>query len=103
MGVVWRAWDTLLEREIAVKVLAEHIDGDAFAQRIEQEARVLARLEHPGIVAVHDAGTLDDGRGWYVMRLVRGERLDVAASRFENLGDALRVILRLIDTVAFAH
>lgn len=103
MGVVWRAWDTLLEREVAIKVLAEHIDGGAFAQRIEQEARVLARLEHPGIAAVHDAGTLDDGRGWYAMRLVRGERLDVAARRFENLGDALRVLLRLIDAVAFAH
>lgn len=103
MGVVWRAHDTLLDRDIAVKVLAEHVDGEAFAERIEREAKILARLEHPAIVAVHDAGTLDDGRGWYAMRLVRGERLDLAAAHFTTVGDALRVMLRVIDAVTFAH
>lgn len=103
MGVVWRARDSVLERDVAVKVLAEHIDGESFTRRIEQEARILARLEHPGIVAVHDAGMLDDGRGWYAMRLVQGERLDRAATQFLTLGDVVRVMLRVIDTVAFAH
>ena len=103
MGVVWLAHDRQLERDVAIKVLAEHVDGDAIATRLQREAQILARLEHPGIVAVHDSGVLDDGRPWYVMRLVRGSRLDEAASRFATIGDALRVMLRLIETVAFAH
>lgn len=103
MGVVWRARDAELDRDVAVKVLAEHLDGVAFERRLRNEARILARLEHPGIVAVHDAGTLNDGRGWYVMRLVRGERLDVAAARFDTVGEALRIVERLCETVAYAH
>jgi serine/threonine protein kinase len=103
MGVVWRVHDHELGRDVAAKVLAEHVDGASFTARLRREARILARLEHPGIVAVHDAGVLDDGRAWYVMRLVRGERLDEAAPRFESLGDALRVMMRLAETVAFAH
>lgn len=103
MGVVWRARDRLLEREVAVKILAEHIEGEAFAARLRREARILARLEHPGVVAVHDLGVLDDGRAWYVMRLVRGERLDEAAPRFATIGEALRVMTRLAETVAYAH
>jgi serine/threonine protein kinase len=103
MGVVWRAHDRELERDVALKVLAEHVEGDAIAARLQREARILARLEHPGIVAVHDNGVLDDGRPWYVMRLVRGARLDDAAPTFATIGDALRVMLRLVETIAFAH
>ena len=50
----------------------------ASSRCLQDEARILGRLEHPGIVPVHDAGTLPDGRVFYVMKLVRGERLDVA-------------------------
>ncbi|MES2305799.1 MAG: serine/threonine-protein kinase [Gemmatimonadota bacterium] len=103
MGVVWRAHDGELDRDVAVKILAEHIDGGEFTHRLEREARILARLEHPGIVAVHDAGTLADGRGWYAMRLIRGGSLDQAAAQFDTVGDAVRVMLRLVDAVAFAH
>jgi len=103
MGVVWRGYDRVLEREVAIKLLAEHVEGEAFVARMERESRILARLEHPGIVAVHDAGLLADGRAWYVMRLVRGERLDHAARRFGGVGDALRVMDRLAEAVAFAH
>lgn len=103
MGVVWRARDGELDRDVAVKVLAEHVAAESVATRLRREARILARLEHPGIVAVHDAGVLDDGRPWYVMRLVRGERLDAAGRRFAALGEVLRVMMRLAETVAFAH
>ena len=102
-AVVWRANDRELERDVAIKVLAEHVDGEVIASRLQREARILARLEHPGIVAVHDSGMLDDGRPWYVMRLVRGARLDEAAPTFATIGDALRVMLRLVETIAFAH
>jgi serine/threonine protein kinase len=103
MGVVWRARDRQLERDVAIKVLAEHVDGEAVAARLRREALILARLEHPGIVAVHDSGVLNDGRPWYSMRLVRGARLDHAAGSFATLGDALRVMLRLTETIAYAH
>lgn len=103
MGVVWRAVDRQLEREVAIKVLGEHVDAEAIAGRLQREAQILARLEHPGIVAVHDSGVLNDGRPWYSMRLVRGARLDQAAAGFATAGDALRVMLRLTETIAFAH
>src|ERR1700730_19362047 len=74
MGVVFLARDAVLDREVAVKVL-DRADSAA-AGRLGQEARILARLEHPGIVPVHDFGELADGRIFYAMKRVRGERLD---------------------------
>jgi serine/threonine protein kinase len=103
MGAVWRARDRLLEREVAVKVLAEHVRQPEVAARLAREALILAKLEHPGIVAVHDTGTLADGRTWYAMRLVRGDRLDHAARRFGSQGEMLRALMRVAETVAFAH
>ncbi|MBL0180401.1 MAG: serine/threonine protein kinase [Gemmatimonadetes bacterium] len=103
MGVVWRCRDTLLERDVAVKLLVEHLSGAAWAARLAREARILAQLEHPGIVAVHDAGMLSDGRAWYAMRLVVGEPLDRARGQLGTLGDVVRVMIRLADTIAFAH
>jgi serine/threonine protein kinase len=102
MGAVYRATDTTLEREVALKVLTTGSDSPEIASRLAREAKVLARLEHPGIVAVHDAGTLQDGRPFYVMRLVQGRRLDDYA-RETGRGDLLRVFLRICDAVAYAH
>ncbi len=102
MGGVFRVEDVTLEREVALKVL--HLDdrGGALSARLLQEARVIARLEHPGIVPVHDAGTLPDGRPYYTMKLVQGRRLD---EHVENaaISDRLRIFLRICDPVAFAH
>jgi serine/threonine protein kinase len=103
MGVVWRAHDLVLERDVAVKVLADHLEGEELTKRLRREARILARLEHPGIVSVHDAGTLDDGRAWYAMRLVRGTALRDAAATIPTLGQALRLMMQLAETVGFAH
>lgn len=103
MGVVWRARDSLLDRDVAVKVVAAHLFEGEFTLRLTREARILARLEHPGIVAVHDCGVLEDGRGWYVMRLVRGTRLDEAARSIATRAELLRVLERLCDTIAYAH
>ena len=103
MGSVWEADDTVLGRSVAVKVLDLPDEAGDLAARLEREARVLARLEHPGIVPVHDAGTLPDGRPFYAMKLVRGERLDEAAARLASLPERLRLFLRVCETVAFAH
>ena len=103
MGVVWRARDTLLDRDVAVKILAAHLDDDDFLSRLAREARILAALEHPGIVPVFDMGTGEDGARWYVMRLVRGTRLDVAARDGRERRDLLRIVEQICDAVAYAH
>jgi serine/threonine-protein kinase len=102
MGAVYRATDGVLGRDVALKVLVTELDGDDVARRLQREARVLASLEHPGVVAIHDAGALADGRPFYVMRLVRGRRLDEHA-RHELLGERLRRFLAVCDAVSFAH
>jgi serine/threonine protein kinase len=100
LGVVYLAHDAVLDRDVALKVL----DGDdpSRRERLEREARILARLEHPGIVPVHDVGELPDGRIFYAMKRVRGERLDRWAAG-AGLRARLTVLLRMCDAVAFAH
>ena len=102
MGVVYRALDAELGREVAVKVLRTATDP-GLAARFRQEARVLARLEHPGIVPVHDAGVLSDGRAFYVMTLVRGQPLATRARALATLPERLRLFQRICEPVAFAH
>ena len=64
---------------------------------------MVARLEHPGIVPVHDVGRLPDGRAYYVMKLVRGERLDAWLARGPALAARVRLFQRLCEAVGFAH
>lgn len=102
MGTVYRAFDRTLGREVALKVLRADVTADEATIRLEREAQILARLEHPGIVPVHEVGTLADGRVYYVMKLVRGQRLHDFA-RGAPRADVLRVLLRVCETVGFAH
>jgi serine/threonine protein kinase len=103
MGVVYAAEDETLERRVALKVLdVPGTDGD-LANRLMREARVLARLEHPGIVPVHDVGTLADGRVFYTMKFVEGQRVDKFIEGVESVQDRLRLFLRICEAVAFAH
>jgi len=103
MGVVLRARDRELERDVALKVIAvEAADADT-AARLRREARILARLEHPGIVPVHDVGELPDGRVYYAMKLVSGKRLDELLREGQPLRERLRLLLRICEPVAFAH
>jgi serine/threonine protein kinase len=107
MGEVHRAYDRHLERDVAIKLLATELAAPEVAERLHRESRVLAQLEHPGIVPVYDAGVLDDGRVFYVMRLVNGVRLDEFArdahARGITRGDLLRTVLRIAEAVGFAH
>ena len=103
MGTVYRADDLALNRPVAMKVLRDGgISADAVAS-ILREARVNARLEHPGIVPVHDAGRLPDGRVYYIMKLVKGRRLDEYADSPAPTHERLRVFERVCETVSFAH
>jgi eukaryotic-like serine/threonine-protein kinase len=103
MGVVYAAEDERLQRRVALKVLdMPGADGD-LANRLIREALVLARLEHPGIVPVHDVGTLNDGRVFYTMKFVQGQRLDQYIEAVSSVTERLRLFLRICDAVAFAH
>ena len=103
MGVVYTAEDENLQRRVAVKVLDAADTNGELSKRLLQEARVLAQLEHPGIVPVHDVGTLGDGRVFYTMKFVEGQRLDKFLAEVPALPDRLRLFLRICDAVAFAH
>lgn len=103
MGGVFRVEDTALERQVALKVITVGDRESDWPARLLQEARVIAKLEHPGIVPVHDAGMLADGRPFYTMKLVQGKRLDGHVATTPGLSDRLRIFLRICDAVAFAH
>jgi len=102
MAAIWLAEDTVLERRVALKVL-DGDDSPELASRLQREANILARLEHPGIVPVHDAGTLPDGRVFYCMKYVQGLRLDDFVTQVPVLADRLRLLLRIAEPIAFAH
>jgi serine/threonine protein kinase len=103
MGVVYAAEDARLQRRVALKVLDLPGNSGELAKRLTREARVLARLEHPGIVPVHDVGTLADGRVFYTMKFVEGQRLDKHVVAVDSVPDRLRLFVRICDAVAFAH
>ena len=101
MGTVYLAEDKELDRLVALKVL--HTPEGELRRRMNREAQIIARLEHPGIVPVHDIGTLPDGRFFYAMKYVRGSRLDEYAAQGSSLNDRLRKFQAVCDAVAFAH
>jgi serine/threonine-protein kinase len=103
MGTVYLVEDRDLGRQVALKVGASAAATPELGERLRREAQVLARLEHPGIVPVHDVGVLDDGRIYYVMKHVRGERLDTWLRHAPGRPAALRLFQRICEAVAFAH
>src|SRR5262249_53481060 len=96
MGIVYLARDSALDREVALKIVGRAAEGTRAdpPAALAQEARILARLEHPGIVPVHDFGELPDGRVYYAMKRVRGQRLDAWLAAGRSLADRLAVFLR---------
>jgi len=117
MGEVWRVYDPVLERFLAMKVLRVGTLDDSLKERFVGEARVVAKLQHPGIVPVHDMGTLADGRLWFTMQEVRGHTFDRSCAKVhrawrmgstvtaEGLGfrRLLEMFLRVCEAVAYAH
>ena len=72
MGVVWDAWDPALERRLAIKLLRAELTDDSGRARLIREARTLAKLQHPHVVAVHDVGEVD-GEVFIATELIDGE------------------------------
>ncbi len=107
MGVVERVFDRVLQREVAVKRL-RRTRGSAL-RRFLAEARLVAALDHPGIVPVHDAGLDARGRPWFTMPLVSGTSLSVvlALARDGQGGwsreRVLGVLQKTCEIVAYAH
>src|SRR5438132_632581 len=108
MGVVYRARDTALGRDVAVKLLAERYPADSpAAQRFLSEARITGQLQHPGIPAVHRVGTLAAGRPFLAMKLIKGstleallkQRTDPSAER----GRLLAIFEAVCQAVGYAH
>lgn len=104
-GIVWRAWDPLLQRMVAVKVPRPEIRMDVeVSRRFLREARAAARLNHPGIVRVLDAGTAD-GIPYLAADYVEGGSLGQLLQRVERLPvrEAASLVRSLADAVAHAH
>jgi hypothetical protein len=104
MGVVYKARQKGLDRFIALKVLFPEINGDpTFGERFHREARALARLSHPNIVAVHDIGRsaglcyllLEYVDGPNLRQLIQAEEIDVA--------QGLAIVIQLCDALQYAH
>ncbi len=107
MGVVFRGQDPQLDRPLAVKILSEDLQSRHQAvARFVREARICARLEHPGIIPIHDMGWLED-RPYFTMKLVVGQSLaELLASREDGdvgLPRLLEVFERVGETLAYAH
>jgi hypothetical protein len=108
MGVVYRARDVALGREVAVKVLLDRFPaGGLAAHRFLGEARITGQLQHPGIPAVHQVGTLPDGRPYLAMKLIKGRTLDQVLRERPNpaaeRGRLLAVFAAVCQAVGYAH
>ncbi|MBX6751722.1 MAG: serine/threonine protein kinase, partial [Micromonosporaceae bacterium] len=109
MGTVWRGYDEMLHRPVAVKELhlPAQLGDDARAEAIARavtEARYAARLQHPGIVAVYDIVEYD-GRPWIVMQLVEGVSLFQYVQQYGPMqpAEAARIGLAMLDALSAAH
>lgn len=113
MGLVERVWDGDLRRWVARKVLAgadgHGRPGPRALSRFLDEAQLTARLDHPGIVAVHELGVDPAGRVYFTMAWVRGQSLRELMPQIRSATDGwslprvLQVLLRVCEAIAFAH
>jgi len=107
MGHVWRATDTVLGRDVAVKMLHARRAGDPqFQVRFRHEARTMAALHHPGVVGVYDYGEIGDGEGAYlVMAHVDGQPLDerIAATGRLDPAETMSIIAQAARALHAAH
>ncbi len=104
MAEVYRARDTRLGREVAVKVVSEALGADgAFVERFEREARLVGSVNHPNVAALHDVG-LHDGKPYFVTELLQGETLRTRLGKGPvPLATALAWAEQMADGLAAAH
>ncbi len=103
MGIVYRARQVRLDRHVAVKLMSPELSSDPeFAARFEREARALARLDHPGIVRVHEFGEAA-GVYYLIMELVDGPSLRDLMGRDLDAPAATDIVGQICDALAYAH
>ncbi len=103
MGEVYRAHDTKLLRDVAIKILPQAVAQDVERlRRFEQEARVVSRLNHPNIVTIYETGQAEYGP-FLVMELVQGETLRKAVEQALPLPEAVRICLQVAQALKVAH
>src|SRR5436305_14456924 len=103
MGVVYRAHDVTVDREVAVKLLHHRYAADSpIAMRFLEEARITGQLQHPGSPAVYQVGTLADGRPFLAMKLIKGQTLDELLKAGAPV-DPLAVFEAISQAVGYAH
>ena len=108
MGAVYRAFDTQLGRDLAIKVLLpQHKKNADVFWRFNDEAQIHGQLQHPGIAPIYELGQLDDRRPFFSMKLIRGRTLATAISDQElsaqETAAALKVFENVCQTMAYAH
>ncbi len=105
MAVVYRAYDRMLERPVAIKVLRQDFsDDENFRERFRMEARAAGNLSHPNIVTVHDFG-FDSGRLFIVMEFVPGTDLKTVIKQRGKFGveEAINLISQACEGIGYAH
>lgn len=103
MGEVFLARDLTLDRRVAIKILARELCQESWARRFREEARTMSRIDHPGVVPVHDLGTAPDGRLYYAMSYVEGETLAELLGPGRDLRRLVRILARVSTIVQQAH
>lgn len=108
MGLVLKARDQYLQRDVAIKLLLRNLNDNAsLRDRFVAEAQITSQLQHPGVVPVYDVGFCDDGRPYFAMKLVGGEVFSKVIKPAPNdpleRYRCLKVFEKVCDTVAYAH
>lgn len=109
MGTVYEAEDLLLGRKVALKVISDPARSTQLLPLFQREMRIAARISHPGVAGIHDAGVDEQGRAFFTMPLVSGRDLSEVFRRVHEKRDgwtfprALGVLRQVCDTMAYVH
>ncbi len=113
MGVILNAQDTVIGRDVAMKVISSRgQDLREFSERFVREAQIQGKLEHPNICPVHELGVDENGRPYFTMKMVRGSSLaDMIEQAMDKsdpasrtwLTEVLNIFLKICDGIAYAH
>ena len=105
MGDVYEATQLSLDRSVALKILSSRLGDVTFADRFRREARTAAGIDHPNVLPVYEAGTLDDGRLFLAMKLVRGPDLGAVIDERGPLAvsEAVPILTQVAEALDAAH
>lgn len=102
-GIVFQAHQRAINREVAIKVLRDHLRGDLQSrQRFLAEARTVGGLDHPNVIALHELASDPDGRLFYSMKRIDGTAWSEVLEE-RSLADNLAILLRVSDAIRYAH